>query len=110
MSKNPYSQRLRQVCEEIGLNAHELAKILGVPKPTVERWIYGTTKPKIEALSLLASKLGANPIYLLTGQGPPVIEKAKGVDVATLAAQALSQGKKKLRTKNGSSGATMRPS
>jgi len=74
-AKNPYSQRLRQVCKEIGLNAHELAKILGVPKPTVERWIYGTTKPKIEALSLLASKFGANPIYLLTGEGPPILSR-----------------------------------
>ena len=77
IAQNPYSQRLRRVCKELGLNAHELAKILGVPKPTVERWIYGTTKPKIEVFSLLASKFGANPTYLLTGEGPPLLAQSE---------------------------------
>ena len=105
-----FGVRFREALSVANIRPADVAKDLGVTPAAVSGWLKGSREPKYEVLAFLYQKYGINPIYILTGQGPPVIEKAKGADLAYLAAQAPSQGKKKLRTKKNFSGATMRPS
>ncbi len=104
-----FGTRFREALNAANIRATDVAKDLGVTPAAVSGWLKGSREPKYEVLAFLYQKYGINPIYLLTGQGPPVIERAEGADLAQLAAQVPSQGKKKLRTKKNFSDATMRP-
>jgi len=109
MAKNVYQERIRQALKETGLSFKAAALSAGIPEHTLRKWVQGIATPKLDQFALLL-RVGINPLYILTGEGPPVIEKAKGVDVTTLAAQALSQSKKKLQMRKNFSDAPTRPS
>jgi len=98
-----FGARFREALNAANVRATDVAKDLGVTPAAVSGWLKGSREPKYEVLAFLYQKYGINPLYIITGQGPPVIEKVKGADVATLAAQALSQSKKKLQMRTNAS-------
>lgn len=64
-----FSERLLLSLRESALTKGELAKKTGVALSTVSRWFNGTSHPRGDTLLQLASLLGANAHWLLTGEG-----------------------------------------
>lgn len=58
-------QRLREVCDQLGLAAKDLAAVVGVASVTARAWLRGTRTPSREMLGRIATRLGVSVDYLL---------------------------------------------
>ena len=90
-------ERLRKAFTLAGVKAAEVAKETGVSQAAVSTWLHSTREPKIKVLDVLYKKYRINPLYIISGEGPPLIPKVEGGkgEVGLL----LAQGKKKLQRK-----------
>ncbi len=70
--KNKLVERLRMALKAGGYSFKEAASKAGVSDKTLEKWVQGVALPRIDQFAKLVP-LGVNPIYVLTGQGPPLI-------------------------------------
>lgn len=80
--KEPILHRLADLRKARGLTQLELAKVLGVEQPTVQRWEKGKREPSFEQLIELAGVLGVEPAYLfgsvsVIALGPQLFVKGK---------------------------------
>lgn len=66
-------QRIKMLREKWGLTQTELAERLGVGQSAVAQMEQGRHKPSFDVLEAFVRQLGANPLYLLTGQGEPLL-------------------------------------
>lgn len=73
---NPESigTRIREVRGR--LTQQQFADLLGVGRVSVARYETGARVPDAEFIQVLNEKLGVDPIWLLTGKGPPPGEQA----------------------------------
>jgi transcriptional regulator with XRE-family HTH domain len=62
-----YLDNLVQWRKRRGLSQAQLAEIVGVEQPTIQRWERGTRMPDLESLDALAKALGVTPGTLLDG-------------------------------------------
>jgi transcriptional regulator with XRE-family HTH domain len=62
-----YLGNLVHLRKKRGLSQAQLAEIVGVEQPTIQRWERGTRMPDLESLDLLAKALGVTPGTLLDG-------------------------------------------
>jgi len=67
------AQRIKMLREKWGLSQAELAERLGVGQSAVAQMEQGRHKPGFDVLEAFVSRLGAHPLFLLTGQGPPLL-------------------------------------
>lgn len=88
-----FGDRLREAIRLAGVRAADVARDLGVTQTAVSGWTRSTREPKFEVLDFLYKKYGINPLYVITGEGPPVLPKDEKNFVATV----LAQGKKNSR-------------
>jgi len=68
-------QRLKAALRETGLKGVDVARDLGVAENTVSQWFQGKREPKLEILKIFLQKYGVNPIFILTGEGPPLLDR-----------------------------------
>ena len=94
--RNVISARLAVALKKAGVSPKDVAVRLGVPQRTAYSWTQNV-EPKSGILEILVKEFGLNPVYLLTGQGEPLLEKAKGTDVVNLVALVHPHDKKKLQ-------------
>ena len=73
--RSPLGERLKKALEEAGIKGKEAAAAIGVPERAFYNWTMGLREPKIEVLEKMVKKLGLNPIFLLTGEGPPLLPR-----------------------------------
>ena len=70
-----YAERLKEIQKISGISVKELSALVEVPEKTVQNWIYGRAFPPPDKLERLVERLGVNPLYVLTGEGPPLLPK-----------------------------------
>lgn len=63
------NQRVKYAIITSGKNQYELADILGVSQPAVNKYVNGTSKPGNEAIKVLSSLAGLDYEWLKTGSG-----------------------------------------
>ena len=68
-----YAERIKEIQKEKGLSLRKMAEIIDVPEKTVQNWLYGRSFPPPDKFERLVRVLGANPLYILTGEGPPLL-------------------------------------
>ena len=96
--KKAVGDRLKFVLYAKGLKTKEIAQELGVTPQAITAWFRGEKDPGFSKIVLLTEKYGINPLYLITGQGPLLLQ-IEGKNMIKAADQVLR--KKKLRkTKN----------
>ena len=82
----PFAQKVRLIKARFGYNTSELARVMGVTQPTLQRIEVGqTTNISIDIAIALQEKVGISLDWLLLGKGPmlesendvPTVEKLK---------------------------------
>ncbi len=68
----------------------ELAKIVGITQSAISGMEANKIKPSSATLIKLAQNTDINPTWLLTGEGPMTVVKAKGAATATAGAEATA--------------------
>jgi len=71
-------ERLKECRAALGLSQAALAESLGVTKRSIINWEGGAASPSAEVLAKYA-QLGVNAMYLLTGQGFPLLDDPRPV-------------------------------
>lgn len=66
-----FSQRIKKLREDAGLTQEELAKKLGVSRPSVGMWENKRSRPRLDKLTQLADLFGV-PVSELLGEGTDV--------------------------------------
>lgn len=66
-------QRLKKVLEEKDITMYRISKELGLSKSTLTNYITGRTKPDSIKLAAICDFLGINKVWLLTGNGEPLV-------------------------------------
>lgn len=66
-----YIDRLNARVTALGTNASRLAAQIGIPQPTMHRYLTRGSSPKPEALGALAQALGVTVDWLLNGDESP---------------------------------------
>ena len=87
-------QRLKSALKGLGLKGVDVAKDLGVAENTVSQWFQGKREPKLEVLKFLYQKYGINPLYVITGEGSPVLPRDESAWLAALHSQKKTSLKK----------------
>ena len=64
------ARRLKERRKKLGLSQAELALKVEVSQPTIANWERGGHTPRHDALSRIASALGTEPSWLLSGEMP----------------------------------------
>ena len=82
-----FGQRLKSALKVLGLKGVNVAKDLGVAENTVSQWFQGKREPKFEVLKFLYQKYGINPLYVITGEGPPVLPRGESARLHALLPQ-----------------------
>jgi len=67
-------ERLRTALKKGGFTFKEAALRAGIPEKTLQKWVQGAALPRIDQFAKLIP-LGVNPIYILTGEGPPLLPR-----------------------------------
>lgn len=62
-----FGTRVRNARKDMGMTQEDLAKALGITRPTVTMWESGKSKPRVDMLDRLAGLLGTTPAWLLSG-------------------------------------------
>jgi transcriptional regulator with XRE-family HTH domain len=62
-----YQQQLKALRKKQGLSQAQLAEMVGVEQPTIQRWESGSRMPDLDNLQMLARALGTTPGSLLDG-------------------------------------------
>lgn len=69
-----FSQRLEQACDYAKIDPwgrqRTLAKKLNIKQPSVSKWLTGKGFPTTQKIIDIASVLGVNAEWLMTGKGP----------------------------------------
>jgi len=68
-------QRIKVVQETLGLTQKEFAKGLDMKPGGLADWYYRHSSPRSDKLELIVQVYNANPVFLLTGKGKPVLKK-----------------------------------
>lgn len=71
-------ERIKLVRTTAGVTQQEFAKALGTHQNTIGRWERGQAEPDLNSVSLLCSKFGISPYWLLSGNGP-MLEKDRDI-------------------------------
>jgi transcriptional regulator with XRE-family HTH domain len=79
-----FSARLRQCAEARKLNQTQLAKLVGLPSSSMNRYWNGDRMPPADLLFLLADTLAANPKWLIFGEDAPLLRSTIEADDAEL--------------------------
>lgn len=61
--------RIKKLREKLGLSQQEFADIIGIHLQSISRWERGTIVPSVEAIATIAEEFGADPLWLLMGEG-----------------------------------------
>ncbi len=92
-----FGDRLREAIYSAGIKPADIARDLGVSQNAVSGWVRSIREPKFEVLEFLFQKYGINPLYVIAGEGPPLLAKdEKGV----ISVLDLIRKKKLRKTKN----------
>jgi transcriptional regulator with XRE-family HTH domain len=62
-----YQEQLKTLRKKRGLSQAQLAELVGVEQPTIQRWESGSRMPDLDNLQMLARALGTTPGSLLDG-------------------------------------------
>jgi transcriptional regulator with XRE-family HTH domain len=73
-----FSERLRQCATARKLNQTQLAKMVGLPSSSMNRYWNGDRMPPADLLFLLADTLAADPKWLMFGEAEPSLHPAIG--------------------------------
>jgi len=76
VEKEKFGDRLKRVLQQAGLSATDVAHSLDVTPAAVSAWARSVREPKIEVLDKLYRVYGFNPFYLVTGEGPPLLDRS----------------------------------
>lgn len=68
-----FAARLKELVDSYE-SASALARKVGVVEGTIRKWTSGISQPKVGEAVTLAQTLGANPLWLVTGEGPKYLE------------------------------------
>lgn len=68
--------RLKTTRKKLGLSQAELARQVNVSQPTIANWERGGHIPRQDALGRIASALGTDPAWLVSGEMPADINPA----------------------------------
>jgi len=67
---NKLAVRIKNLREKLALSQKDFADHLGIHIQSISRWERGTIVPSAEAVASIAEKFGADPLWLLLGEGP----------------------------------------
>lgn len=65
-----YPLNLKRLRIARGMSQDQLAELMGVEQPTIQRWESGSREPKVSQISELAEVLGVDPGELFSADGP----------------------------------------
>lgn len=68
MSKNNFNERFRLALKMSGMSQHQLATLIGVSQPAIQKLVSGATSSTRKAVQI-AKALGVDPLWLTTGEG-----------------------------------------
>jgi len=69
-----FAARLKELVDSYE-SASALAREVGVVEGTIRKWANGTSQPKVGEVVKLVQTLGANLLWLVTGEGPKYLEQ-----------------------------------
>ncbi len=69
-----FAERLKYAIQQLNLSIPEVARLTEIPAKTLYKWVSAERVPQIDSLAPIF-RIGINPVYLLTGEGSPVIKK-----------------------------------
>lgn len=69
-----FAARLKELVDSYE-SASALAREVGVVEGTIRKWANGTSQPKVGEIVKLVQTLGANLLWLVTGEGPKYLEQ-----------------------------------
>lgn len=72
-------ERLRRALRVKGVTHQEAAQISKIPYKTLQKWLEGSTIPRMDAIAQFCSALSLNPSFLLLGEGTPVLPHKRGI-------------------------------
>ena len=99
--KREIGERLRKALKAKGVKFGDVAKDLEVNPSSLSLWCKGQKDPGFSKIALMTQKYGVNPLFLITGEGPPILPMdGKREALATI----RSGGKKKLLRRRSVSG------
>lgn len=64
-----------RTCTNLAGSGNSLAKSTGIPRRTLENYLSGRSEPKWMALAAIAKTVNVNGHWLLTGEGPMLLEE-----------------------------------
>ena len=73
--KKELGERLRSALKAKNIKFMDVARDLGVSPQAVTFWLKGQKDPAFSNIALIAQKYGLNPVYLLLGEGPPLLPR-----------------------------------
>lgn len=77
--KTEIKDRLRKALKARGVTHLEAAEKSGIPYKTLQKWLEGSTIPRMDAISQFCSALSLNPSFLLLGEGFPLLPHQRGI-------------------------------
>lgn len=88
-----FAERLKELCDRDGLNQSDLARIIGVSRSTINKYVLGKREPDFSTTTRLSEMFGVSTDYLIgTSDNPYPATSADPTDAELLAA---TQGKLK---------------
>jgi len=72
--KKIWGARLKEAFRARGIKAVDVAQKLGVQPNTISQWFMGRREPRLDILYDLLVQFGINPVYVLTGEGSPLLD------------------------------------
>lgn len=80
---------IRGYAESIG----HIAKIMGQPSQAVSQMLHNERLPTLQQIEKLASTIGVNPNWLITGEEPMFLPENKEVDIIVMITDSMASGK-----------------
>ncbi len=76
---NKFSERLRILMEEHGLNTYTLAEVVYLTPATISRYLNGKMEPKRSSIEVIASYFNVNPAWLMGADVDKYLESQNNV-------------------------------
>jgi len=71
------AHRLREAIKTCHLSFKEAAEKARLPEGTLRIWVQAQAVPRLDQFAALVRSLNVNPLYIITGQGSPILIKKK---------------------------------
>ena len=96
--KKEIGKRLKAALKSRRVTVTDVANELNVSSRAVSSWFSGEKDPGFSKIALLAEKYGVNPLYLITGEGPPLLPK-EDKDKLSVRIEDIRKKKRRKKTK-----------